>query len=195
MSVLMLLNKSKRGIIMKFTAKKRHFMLAGLVLALGVAVLANWYYTEPNKNPVLSEDASELSNVNNANLGDAIYVNSTDISDEYFAGAKMSRDESYDEAVATLKEIIENDNSDEQSVLTAAESINNMTEIRIAQVNIENLVKAKTGSECIAVITDDSIEVVVNESVLNSETILQIKEIVLTNTDISAEKISIIGTK
>lgn len=180
---------------MKITAKKRHFMLAGLVLALGVAVLANWYYTEPDKNPVLAEDSSDLTNVNNVNLGDAIYVNSTDIADEYFAGAKMSRDESYDEAVATLKEIIENKESDNQSVMTAAESINTLTENRIAQVNIENLVRAKTGSECIAVISDDAIEVIVSESIINSETILQIKEIILTNTDISAEKISIIGTK
>ena len=180
---------------MKITAKKRHLMLAGLVLVLGVAVLANWYYTEPGKSPVLSEDASDLSNTNNVNMGDAVYVNSTDISDEYFVGAKMSRDESYDEAVATLKEIIENDESDDQSVMTAAESINTLTENRIAQVNIENLVRAKTGSECIAVISDDSIEVVVSESVLDSDTILQIKEIVLTNTAISAEKISIIGAK
>ena len=180
---------------MKITSKKRQLMLAGLVLALGVAVLANWYYTNPQKNPVVSEDASDVSNVNNANLGDAVYVNSTDTADEYFAGAKLSRDESYDEAVATLKKMIESSEIDEQSVMTAAEAINKMTEQRVAQVNIENLVKAKTGSDCVTVISEDSVEVIVKESVINSETILQIKEIVMENTEFSSEKISIIGAK
>ena len=180
---------------MKITSKKRNILLSGLVVALGVAVLANWYYTDPSKTPVTSENMSDISNVNNANLGDAIYVSATDVYDEYFAGAKLSRDASYDEAVATLKEIIESGEADEQSIKTAADSINRLTDERVAQVNIENLVEAKTGSDCIAVISNDSIEVVVKDEILNSDTILQIKEIVIENTNISAEKISIIGAK
>ena len=70
-----------------------------------------------------------------------------------------------------------------------------MSERKIAQVNIENLVKAKTGSECVAVISDDSVEIIVKETALNSGTVLQIKEIVMDNTDIEAEKITIIGAK
>ena len=94
---------------MKFTMKKRHTVLALLVLFLGLAVLANWYYANPGNNVLPADGTSDIdsSNVNGSNLGDAIYVNTTDVYDEYFAGAKLSRDESYDEAVATLKEIID----------------------------------------------------------------------------------------
>lgn len=182
---------------MKITMKKRHTVLAVLVLFLGLAVLANWYYTNPDKNALPADGASDvdISNVNGANLGDAIYVNSSNVSEEYFAGAKLSRDESYDKAVATLKEVMENSDIDEQSIKTAADSINVMSERRIAQVNIENLVKAKTGSECVAVITDDSAEIIVSETALSEQAVLQIKEIVMDNTDFSAEKISIIGAK
>ena len=180
---------------MKITSKKRHLMMAGLVLVLGAAVLVNWYYTDPQKNPVAVENASDADAANGKNLGDAVYVGSSEVNDEYFADAKLSRDESYDSAVATLKEIIESSDVDKQSVQTAADSINAITNKKIEQVNIENLVTAKTGSKCVAVISDDSIEVIVSQSVLNDSTVLQIKEIVIENTDISSEKISIIGAK
>lgn len=182
---------------MKISMKKRHTVLAVLVLFLGLAVLANWYYTNPGKNALPADGSSDvdISNVNGANLGDAVYVNTSDVYDEYFAGAKLSRDESYDEAVATLKEIIESSDVDEQSIKTATDSISIMSERRIAQVNIENIVKAKTGSDCVAVINDESVEIIVNESALSDQTVLQIKEIVMNNTEFSAEKISIIGAK
>ena len=176
---------------MQLKMKKRHTVLAVLVLFLGLAVLANWYYTNP-ENKILPTDGSsevDVSNVNGANLGDIIYANSTDVSDEYFAGAKLSRDESYDEAVATLKEIIESSDIDEQSVKTASDSIKAISERRITQVNIENLVKAKTGSDCVVVITDEAIEVIIKESSLSDQTVLHIKEIVINNTEFSAEKI------
>ena len=182
---------------MKISIKKRHTALAVLVLFLGLAVLANWYYTKPENNIMATDGTSNIdsNNVNGVNLGDAIYVNSSDVSDEYFAGAKLSRDESYDEAVATLKEIIESSEMDQQSVKTATDSINAISERRIAQVNIENLVEAKTGSKCVAVINDDSAEVIVDETSISDQSILQIKEIVVEQTGFSAEKISIIGAK
>ena len=182
---------------MQLKMKKRHTVLAALVLFLGLAVLANWYYTNP-ENKIFPADSSsdvDISNVNGANLGDIVYANATDVYDEYFAGAKLSRDESYDEAVATLKEIIESSDVDEQSIKTASDSIRSMSEQRITQVNIENLIKAKTGSDCVAVITDEAIEIIVKESALSDQTVLQIKEIVINNTEFSAEKISIIGAK
>ena len=182
---------------MKISIKKRHTALAVLVLFLGLAVLANWYYTKPENNIMATDGTSNIdsNNANGVNLGDAIYVNSSDVSDEYFAGAKLSRDESYDEAVATLKEIIESSEIDQQSVKTATDSINAISERRIAQVNIENLVEAKTGSNCVAVINDDSAEVIVDETSISDQSILQIKEIVVEQTGFSAEKISIIGAK
>lgn len=187
--------KLKRRKAMKISSKKRHFVMAGLVLVLGAAVLVNWYFTDPEKNPVAAENGSDINEANGNNLGDAVFVSSSDINEEYFANAKLSRDESYDSAVATLKEIIDSSEVDEQSVRTAADSINSITNRKVAQVNIENLVTAKTGSKCVAVISDDSAEIIVADSILNDATVLQIKEIVIENTDISSEKISIIGAK
>lgn len=181
---------------MKISKVRKQALLAGLVMILGIAVFVNWYYSGPENAERTGQIAgSDTSNVNSGNLGDAIYVGSTDVSDEYFASAKLSRDESYDEAVAVLKQIVSASDVDSQSVKTATDSINTITERKIAQVNIENLVKAKTGSECVAVISDDSAEIIVKESALSEDAVLQIKDIVLQNTQFSAEKISIIGAK
>ncbi len=182
---------------MKITTKKKHAVLASLVLILGVAVLANWYLTSPDTSisQVMGESDVDTENANSQNLGDAVLVNSTDISDEYFASAKLSRDNSYDEAVATLKEIVNSSEADEQSIQTASDAITVMSERKVAQTNIENVVQAKTGSSCVAVISDNGVEIIVDKSVISDDVILQIKEIVMTNTDISQEKISIIAAK
>lgn len=180
---------------MKLTTRKKQAVLVGLVVLLGVAVMTNWYFTGPNAGISSTGGNEDSSNVDSQNLGDAIYVNSTEVDGEYFASAKLSRDESYDSAVATLKEIIESSDVDKQSLQTASDAMASITQRQIAQANIENLVRAKTGSECVAVISDDSVEIIISDSAVSASSILQIKEIVMNNTEISAEKISIIGTK
>ncbi len=179
---------------MQITKKKRQIMLAGLVVALAVAVFANWYFTGPQKSPTIAESESN-NNENVNNLGDAIYVDSTNVSDEYFASAKLSRDVSYDEAIATLMEIIECSEVDEQSIKTATYSMNDMAQKKIQQTNIENLVEAKTGNQCVAVITEDKVEVIISKEVLSDSVILQIKEIVMDNSEFSFEKVIIIPAK
>ncbi|MBQ8209737.1 MAG: SpoIIIAH-like family protein [Clostridia bacterium] len=182
---------------MKITTRKKHAVLASLVLILGVAVLANWYLATPDANisQVMGESDIDSDNVDSQNLGDAIYVNSSEVSDEYFASAKLSRDNSYDEAVATLKEIVNSSEADADSVKNATDAIAVMSQRKIEQTNIENLVEAKTGSGCVAVISDSGVEVIIDELSVSDDTILQIKEIVINNTDFSQEKISIIAAK
>lgn len=181
---------------MKISVKKRHTMLATLILVLGVAVLANWYYTKPDGATAADSMSDEdTSNVSTGNLGDAIYANSGTSENEYFAAARISRDEAYDEAVATLKEIVESSDADTQSVNDAAVSINSLAERRILQADIENLIEAKIGSSCVAVVNEDSVDIIVDGKLLSDTVVLQIKDIILEKTDILAEKISIIGTK
>lgn len=181
---------------MKISVKKRHTMLATLILVLGVAVLANWYYTKPEgASPADSMTDVDPGNVSAGNLGDAIYANSDSSENEYFAAARLSRDEAYNEAVATLMEIVESSDADTQSVNSASDSINSLAERKIIQTDIENLIEAKIGSSCVALVNDDSVDIIVSGNLLSDTVVLQIKDIVLEKTDILPEKISIIGTK
>ncbi len=182
---------------MKFTKRRKNAVLASLVLMLSIAVFANWYYASPHSEieSAGSESKEDTSDAPVQNLGDAIYVGASDADSEYFADAKLSRDEAYASSVATLKEIISSDASDEDSVQTASDAITVMAQRNVAQANIENLVKAKTGSDCVAVISEDSAEIIISKSAITDSSVLQIKEIVMNNTGVAAEKISIIGTK
>ena len=49
---------------------RKQLLTFSLVLALGLAVFVNWYYTKPQGN------TTEPEVTNEANLGDAQYVNS-----------------------------------------------------------------------------------------------------------------------
>ena len=58
--------------------------------------------------------------------------------------------------------------------------------------DIESLIKAKTGSKCVVIINNGTVEVIVAKGTLNDTVILQIKEIVLKQTGFSAENITIV---
>ena len=58
---------------------RKQLLTFSLVFALGLAVFVNWYYTKPQENVTEPEVTKE------ANLGDAQYVNSSNIdSDTYY---------------------------------------------------------------------------------------------------------------
>ncbi|MDR1630927.1 MAG: SpoIIIAH-like family protein [Oscillospiraceae bacterium] len=172
---------------------KRQLVLATLVLALGAAVFVNWYYTKPeNAEGVFGGE--ETSVQTDKNLGDAEYVSSSKALQEYFANAKLNRDAVHDQAMATLQQMVSSINS-EDGVAAANLSLEQFSQVIKQETNIETLVTAKTGSESVAIINGDKIEVIVDNKVLDDNVVMQIKDIVLKNTSISSDNITIIGAK
>jgi len=178
---------------MSKTIKKKQLILSGLVIVLGAAVLANWYLTSPRNSAAAGEGESNVTAGDAHNLGDAQYVNSGS-SNEYFAGVRLSRNEAYDKSVASLKELI-SDASDENAAAAASASLADISDNKIAESNIETLVSAKIGGECVCVVNTDSVEVIVEDRCLTDNSVLQIKEIVQGSFDVSPENITIIGAK
>lgn len=179
---------------MKLSTRRRNAMLASLVLILGIAVFANWYYSGTEKSLKAADGLTEaMSDVDTPQLGDAIYVSGSQA--QYFSNARLQRDESYDKTVSTLRGIIDTSDVDEQSVKTASASLDNIANKKILQTDIENLIRAKTGSDCVVVLSEDSAEIILPQNIINNDTIIQIKEIVSEKTDFSSEKITLIGVK
>lgn len=176
---------------MNLLIKKKQFVLSALVVMLGVAVFVNWYYTKPDAE--LKTGGENTTSVAEGNLGEAEYVNTID-DEEYFATVKLNRSNAHDEAIDTLKLLISDDSSEEE-VSNAALTIQQFSNKLKQETDVESLVTAKTGSECVAVINQDKIEIVVANQILNDNSALQIKEIVIDNTDIPVENITIIGVK
>lgn len=135
------------------------------------------------------------------NLGDAQLVNSSGVSEsavatgkssDYFASAKLRRNSAHDEAAETLNKVIKDSSSDASAVKEATVALKALSNAIKLEGDIEALIKAKTGGDCVVIINNNSAEVIVAKGALNDTVILQIKEIVLKQTGFSAENITIV---
>lgn len=170
---------------------KKQLLSFSLVVALGLSVYVNWYYTN-NFNDATTPESTEYHN-----LGDAQLVNSnsvTNISD-YFTQAKINREKSHDEAIDNLEDIISNNENDKETVTLAKNELMKISEMIKLEVDIENIIKAQLSEECLVTYNDNSIEVIMPKGTVNESNIVKIKDIVLSKSDVSAEKIVVIELK
>ena len=92
---------------MNMILKKRHIVLAALVLALGVAVYLNWAFSDAAKDFAVSGAGGDAGG---KKYGDAQLVNGDGEdgaadADGYFSEARISRQKARDEAVATIQKV------------------------------------------------------------------------------------------
>lgn len=183
---------------------KRQLVLATLVMALGAAVFVNWYYTKPESQIVNAGLKTEQTTANEektqAHLGDAMQVNAgvnekSAGSNEYFAKAKLDRTTSHDKAIETLNGVIKDSKSSAQAVAKATESLTALSKAIKQETDIENLIKSKVNGECIVVINEKSVQVVVAKGTLKDTVLVQIQDIVVKQTGFSDENITIIESK
>lgn len=178
--------------------KKRHILTAALALLMASAVFVNWYYT---KKP-----ASSAESTTEKNLGDSIYVNGTtaknekntdeeidDVSKalEYFAEAELRRTKAHDKALDEIQKLIDSGKDDEKIEKLLSEYTDRIK----LETDTENLIKAKIDTECLVIINGENAEVVVGSEAVDELYLLQISEIVESQTKIPSEKIIIIQAK
>ncbi len=188
---------------MSLLIKKKQLLAATLVIALVAATGVNWYYsqymTEGNVADTTTEEVS-------GNLGDSLLVAGTTAPSEettsaqiesvkYFTEARLKRTETEDEIIDNIEDILENPNLDTKSKTDISGMLSEYTANLKAQTDAENLIKAKTGSDCLVVINDGKCQVILEKNTLNETVILQITEIIEKNTHISAENLTIIEIK
>ena len=181
---------------MKTTAKigKRSLLLAILVGVLGVAVYCNWYLSN---NP---EEQTVTDVLTGSTMGQAMYVNAQADStqsqeDDYFAETRKNREETRKKANEALLEIINNVKSNKDGVEEATKKAGVLAMNMEKETNIETLVKAKGFANCVAVISEEAVSVIVKSSGLLPSDMVQIQEIAREQTGFSLENIKIIESK
>lgn len=181
-----------------FLIKRKQLVLVALTFTLCAAVFVNWYYTGRG----VPADKPDTQTTEQANLGEARLVSAdtdeaveTSSKKNYFASSKLKRDSTFDEEKDILSDIIKNKESGEAAVKDAQEKLNKLLDKRTNESDIENLISGKLNCECLTVLGDETVEIIIPEKSLSDSSAMQIKEIILSKTDISAEKISIIGVK
>ena len=175
-----------------FSSKQaRSVIIITAVLLIGLAVYLNyrWFY-DPTASLGYGDNNMDDNNDQSQSTG---ADSSTDGEYDYFTSAALDRQQSRDEAIEVLRLVTENDDATEAAKTEAAAKISKIAVDMQNEANIETLVKAKGFEECVAVIADDSVSVIVRTDELMANQAAQILAIVYETTGISTENISIIS--
>ena len=111
----------------------------------------------------------------------------------YFDTARLSRQQSRDNALSLLREASAQENVEQSALDDANRAIQTLAGYTMLEGQVENLIIAKGYADCVAFMGENSISVVVSaaEDGLQMEDVAKITDIVLRETDYSADQITI----
>ena len=161
-----------------------------VVVLIGAAVYVNYrmFY-----DPV---DAIGYGENNMQNSFDGSTATGGSASGEnYFTATALNRQQSRDEAIDVLKLVAESEESSSEAKAEASRKISQIAVDIQNEANIETLVKAKGFEECVAIISEDSVSVIVSAENLQAAQTAQIFNIVYETTGITPERVSIVNKK
>ncbi len=185
--------------IKKKKANKTKLAAASFVLILAVGILGNWYYqnTDLSANIQPLIDSSGTKTLGEAELVGATVETDENKENEYFAKARVERQNARDEALDKLQKVIDSQEDGAKSKNDAVESISRLSENISAENKIETLVTSKGVENCLAVVSNDSnrVDIIVDCKELSNSVIVQIKEIAMQQLNCSFEDVSIIQSK
>lgn len=198
---------------------KRNAVVATVLLFVCAAVYLNWRYAgnvaddaAPTGTQGLSAAQQEQTEPSKGGttkvLGDAALVGgvptvidettaeapaSAPAAGSYFDTARLSRQQSRDNALSLLREASAQENVDQSALDDANRAIQTLAGYTMLEGQIENLVIAKGYADCVAFMGENSISVVVSaaDDGLQTEDVAKIMDIVLSETDYKADQIKI----
>jgi len=132
------------------------------------------------------------------NYGDAQLVATTEKSaQKYFEETRLTRQKSRDEALDVLQKTLKNAKISESEKAQATEKLSDIVKDITTETDVENLVKAKGFADCVAFISEDKISVAVQtkNGELTKQNVAQIRDVVLSKTDIGSQNIVVIEVK
>jgi len=172
------------------TKTAKSVIIASAALLIGLAVYLNyrWFY-DPTTSLGYGDNNMDdnFSDSQNA-AGDA-----QNGENDYFTSTALDRQEARDEALDVLKLVSESADASEEARAEAASKISKIAVDIQNEASIESLVKAKGFEECVAVISEDSVSVIVSAESLQAAQTAQILTIVYETTGITPDKVSIIN--
>lgn len=147
---------------------------------------------------VVSTDTHENEESNKTNIGDAVLVSSNETTENttkdknYYAQTKLERNQMYAEMIKNYENLINNANISEVQKSIATEEITKINNNKNAIMICENLILSKGFNNCVILINDESINVVVNiGDGLNTERVSQIQNIISRELSVEIENIHI----
>ncbi len=167
---------------------KRRAVIGGVVVLVCAAVIVNGKYAEKVESGKVLGQSKLVSN--NESVEDEKKEETEKTESDYFASARLSRQQSRDSAIALLQE----QSSKDGDTSAAMASIETIADYTVSEAKIENMITAKGYADCVVFLSDDSASVVVaaKEDGLQSEDVAKITDIVKQETGLSASGIKIL---
>lgn len=115
---------------------------------------------------------------------------------EYFAQVRLERSEARDRASATLTTVAGSDGASPETVDMALKAMAELAQRAVEETEIENLIRAKGFIDCVVYISDQGVKVTVaKEGGLTEASAAQITEVVVSETGITPDKLTVTEIK
>ena len=197
---------------------KRNAVVATMAVLVCAAVALNWRYTsdqavsqmeqaqsEETGTKILgqatlvsgvedgADDAGETDGA--ADGGEAVDETAVYTGSDYFASARLTRQQARDSAISLLQEAAEQENADAAVANEASEGIQVLAAYTLQEAQIENLVTAKCYQDCVAFLGEDGVSVVVatDTGELTAEDVAKITDIAMSETGLPAGSVKIMA--
>ena len=197
---------------------KRNAVVATVLLFVCAAVYLNWRYAGDigdkaapvSQNQQEDDSAGKDGGTTTKVLGDAqlvggvpTVIDNTQAAEQehavsapgssYFDTARLSRQQSRDNALSLLREASAQENVDQGVLDDANRSIQTLAGYTMLEGQVENLVIAKGYADCVAFMGENSVSIVVSaaEDGLQTEDVAKIMDIVLSETSYTADQVKI----
>lgn len=177
---------------------KRNIVVATMAVLVCAAVGLNWKYSGQEAVQQAGETGTKI-------LGEATLVSGGDgetlaedtvyAGDDYFASARLTRQQARDSAISLLEDAAGQEDADQAVANQASESIQVLASYTLKEAQIENLVTAKGYTDCVAFMGDDTVSIVVStaDGTLNATDVAKITDIAMTETGYAASAIRIMA--
>lgn len=171
---------------------KRNAVALAILVFVCAAIFLNGKYAETVETP--GKVLGQAQQVSTDGESDAAELSGEAESSDYFASARLTRQQARDSALSLLKEASENDSVDEETASEAAKSIQTLASYTLSEAQIENMITAKGYEDCVVFLSEDSVSVVVStgEDGLQTEDVARITDIVRQETGMGSECIKIL---
>ena len=171
---------------------KKQLVAAGLTVLLGAAVAVNFIYAGNNKKQILTEPSAEVSGTT---YGEADLVSSSADTDAYFAQARLDKQSSREEAAEVLQSMYQGGDLTEDELSAVAVDAMKMGGYIESENKIESLLKAQGFEDALCYISDKGANIIVKTSGLDAAGAAKIKSALLSEVEVSSDKITIVEVK
>lgn len=186
---------------------KRNIVIITVLLFVCAAVYLNWSYNnqwgDADDAMVAAEDAAMAAAdaEYTATLDEELAAKETGTEDDnlsdYFAQARLTRQQSRDEALSLLETAASAETASQEVIDSAMDEISVMASWSMQESQIENLLIAKDFADCIVFISDDGVTVAVPAPAegLSQAAVARITETITSETDFTAAQLQVIEIK